>query len=107
MQIPDDERLLRCNETEILELARKQGYGRLRKGLSLPVISELVAGEQLMYPEYLSGIAYTRQKLEGFIHLHWGRVKSQLPGCDGKCTTFHCSDGKHALCFLPNEGSVR
>lgn len=95
-----------CNESELLTLAYKQGIGRLRLGLDKQTLIKLVHGEIEPGPEHLSETEGTRKLLEKFIERHWEKVRSQLPGCNGKCTSFPCSDGRHAMCFEPNKDQV-
>jgi hypothetical protein len=99
----DDSVLETCNETELLSLAHAQGLGRLRHGLPKKVLIDIVRGEVDPAPEHLADTIYTRKLLEDFITQHWAKCRSQLPGCNGKCTSFPCSEGRHALCFMPNK----
>lgn len=99
----NDSVLLNCNETELLALARTQGIGRLRRGMPKEVLISIVSGEIDALPEHFADTIHTRKMLEDFIQKHWGQVRSQLPGCDGRCTTYPCSEGRHALCYSPNK----
>src|SRR4051812_40897577 len=101
-----DKTLEECNETELLWLARQQGLGHLRRGLDRQVLLAIVSGDTEPLPEHFAGTAYTRLKLQIFIEKNWGVVASQLPGCDGKCTTFPCSEGRHLMCFEPNRNVI-
>jgi len=103
----DDSILLQCNETELLEIARRQGLGILRRGLHLDTLRALVSGQAAMSPEFLSGTMETRGRLEKFIYDNFGVTRSQLPGCNGHCPTYNCSDGRHAVCFSPNVKEVQ
>lgn len=93
-----------CNETELLGLARGQGLGILRRGLDRRILISLVRGEMNPSPEHLSEIQKTRHSLELFIQQNWGKVSSQLPGCTGTCTTYPCSESRHAKCYKPGKG---
>jgi hypothetical protein len=101
--IQQDDVLMWCSETELLALARKQGLGRLRRGIPKSELVDLVRGAIPLQREHHSETMETRRVLEAFIAKNWGQLRSQLPGCDGKCTTFACTEGKHALCFYPNK----
>lgn len=103
----DDSILNECNETELLSLARVQNLGRLRRGLPKDVLVGLVSGDLPMEPRYLAGTSETRAKLQAFIWNNIERTRSQLPGCDGRCSTYPCSEGRHAACFGKNEDTVR
>lgn len=102
----NDDELMNCNETELLDMARRQGLGSLRRGIDKGELVDIVAGVINPGPQHYSGTHETRARLELLILNQWERVRSQLPGCNGKCTSFPCSDGKHAACFAPNKGSV-
>lgn len=102
----DDTRLWECNESELLQLAYQQGLGRIRRGLPKEVLFKIVRGEINPEPEHYSDTKYTRELLQKFIEKHWEKTRSQLPGCDGKCTTYPCSEGRHAACFSPNKELV-
>jgi hypothetical protein len=103
----DDSILKNCNETELLSLARRQGLGILKRGIPPEELVGLVSGVLAMRPEYLSGTKETRAMLETYIFKNYSVTRSQLPGCTGKCSTFNCTDGRHAICFTPNAGRVQ
>jgi hypothetical protein len=103
----DDTLLAQCNETELLWLARHQGLGHLRRGLPKEVLIAIVSGSLDPQPEHFAGTAYSREKLEAFIKKHWDVVMSQLPGCNGQCITYACSEGRHLMCFEPNRDGVQ
>lgn len=102
-----DDILQNCNETELLALARRQGLGILIRGLPRATLIGLVSGELAMSPTYLAGTTVTRAKLEQYIYDHYSVTRSQLPGCNGRCSTFNCSEGRHAVCYLPNVAAVQ
>ena len=103
----DDAILKECNETELLSLARAQGLGRLRRGIPKETLIAIVRGETDPLPDHFCGTAETRERLQKAIFQNYERARSQLPGCDGRCTTFPCSDGRHALCLSGNVDTVR
>ena len=96
-----------CNETELLALARSQGLGRLKMGIPHEELVQLVRGAIPLQPHHVSETMNTRALLESFIEKNWGRIRSQLPGCNGKCTTYPCTEGKAALCFYPNKALLQ
>lgn len=105
--IPGDNLLLLCNETELLGIAWKQGLGHLRRGIPFEELVQIVAGGIQVRKDHLSETVETRSILQRFIDANWGKIRSQLPGCNGKCSTFSCTEGKHALCFYPNKALLR
>jgi hypothetical protein len=102
-----DEVLLTCNNTELLCLARVQGLPPLRKNLPTETLARIVAGDLPVKPEHVAGTDYTRASLEKYIQNNFSVIRSQLPGCNGQCTTYPCSEGRHALCFAPNRDVVQ
>lgn len=106
--IPQDSQLLPlCNETELLAMTRRQGLPRLKRGIPHEELVAIVTGELVVQPGHLSQTAVTRGILEDFITKNWGQLRSQLPGCNGKCRTYPCTEGKHALCLFPNKSLLR
>jgi hypothetical protein len=109
------ELLAACNETELLESARKQGLGRLRRGMPREELIALVMGEIPVLNGHLSSTNASRAMLAEFIHnpaeyppdtrfiANWDRIRSQLPGCTGICTKYNCTEGRHADCYANNE----
>lgn len=97
-----DERLFDCNESELLWLARRQGLPKLRRGLPIEELVAVVAGEVPLSEAHLAGTNDTRGLLEDFIQKHIDRVRTQLPGCNGCCRSFSCSEGKHMSCYVPS-----
>ncbi len=102
----DDSVLETCNETELLAIAHSQGLGRLRRGMARLTLIQLVRGDINPGTEHLADTRHSRKMLEDFITKHWEQARSQLPGCNGKCTTFPCSEGRHAVCFGANKNTV-
>lgn len=101
--IPEDDVLELCNETELLGLAWRQGLGHLKRGLNREELIGIVRGEIAVRSEHISTTMETRRILQDFIEKNWGQLRSQLPGCNGRCVTFSCTEGKHALCLFPNK----
>jgi len=97
----NDDILQFCNETELLALCRSQGIGSLKRGIPREVLIDIVRGASDPAPDHFSETQKTRASLQLFIANHWGQVASQLPGCNGKCETYPCSDGRHARCYNP------
>ena len=102
----DDTILQRCNKTELLCIARRQKLGSLSRGLTKELLVQIVSGEVPMRPEYLAATTYTRKRFQQYIAVNIERARSQLPGCDGCCTTYPCSDVRHGLCFIPKIDEV-
>ena len=101
-----DEILKSCTETELLQIARQSGIGILRRGIDRDELIQIVSGEIEATRDHYSATNTSRRKLEQFIEKNWKILASQLPGCNGKCTTYPCSDAQHSSCLLPNKDLV-
>jgi hypothetical protein len=98
-----DELLLECNESELLWLARVQGLQILKRGLPHHELVAIVVGDLKVTEQHLAGTNYTRGRLEDWISANFDRVRGHLPGCNGKCRSFMCTEAKHLGCFIPTE----
>ena len=101
--IEGDEKLFLCNESELHWLARLQGLPPLRRDVPMEELIALVSGELVVETRHLSETGWSRGRLEDFIQVNIDRVRGQLPGCNGRCRSFMCTEGKHMSCFLPSE----
>jgi hypothetical protein len=101
--LESDAGLYDLNETELMWMARLQSLPLLRYGLPHEELVAIVAGAMNVEEHHLAGTNFTRKCLEGFIAKNFELIRSQLPGCDGKCRSFLCTEGKHMSCFTPNE----
>lgn len=99
----DTAKLGALNETELLMLIHKNRIGRVRRGLDRAVLEGILAGRIPLTSEHVSTTTETRSRLQKHIEENWTRARSQLPGCDGHCTTWPCTEGQHAACFGVNE----
>lgn len=99
----DDQSLNLLNESELLWMTRLQGLPVIRRGLPHAELVAIVSGTIPVTGAHLAGSNFTRECLEGFITQNFDLIRTQLPGCNGKCRTFPCTEGKHMSCFVPNE----
>lgn len=98
-----DEILSYCNDSELHWMARKQGLPILRWDVPHEELVAIVTGAAQVEERHLAATNYTRERLEDFIAKNYERVRGQLPGCDGRCRSFMCTEGKHMSCFIPSE----
>lgn len=105
-QTSPDPSLQNCNESELLWLARLQGLPPLRRGLPREELESIVAGVMPVEERHIAGTNYTRSRLEAFIQKKFELVRGQLPGCDGRCMSYPCTEAKHMSCFVPNEATI-
>jgi hypothetical protein len=103
LTVEDTARMRAFNETELLEMIKKCGIGRVRRGLPRDVLEGILAGRVAVTADHISQTTETRFRLQKHIEENWARARSQLPGCDGHCTTWPCTEGQHAACFGVNE----
>lgn len=100
--ISGDEILFKCNESELLWIARIQGHPILRRGIPRDELVGIVAGDIRVAPQHLSGTIESRASLEAGIRAKWSSLMGQLPGCTGQCRTFLCTEERHMDCFVKN-----
>lgn len=98
-----DEILFYCNDSELHWMARSQGLPALRWDIPREELVSIVVGATVVEERHLATSYYSRERLETFIAQNYERVRGQLPGCDGKCRSFMCTEGKHMSCFIPSE----
>jgi len=76
------------NLTELIQLCREAGLGSV--GRATPreqVYAALDEGARADCP-----LEERRETMEAHIRANYRRLRTQLPGCNGKCTTFGCPD---------------
>jgi hypothetical protein len=82
----------RVNLTELIELAREDGLGNLDRNRSREGVYELLDDERDVAPEDGCALEGHRTIMEDHIQEHFRRLRTQLPGCNGKCRSFGCPD---------------
>lgn len=76
------------NLTELVELCRKAGLGNLPRVSREDLLSALLNDE---IPK-LCPLEHKRIRMQEHIKKNYRSLRTQLPGCNGKCTTFGCPD---------------
>lgn len=85
------------NLTELIALCRQAQLGNLGRHLSR---EELYAAlEDEIFPGDCP-LEERRDLMQAHITKNYRRLRTQLPGCDGKCTTFGCPDIIVQRCWL-------
>lgn len=79
----------RMNRSELVRLARDVGLGNVSRETSIPDLVEMILSEEGAEEDALGG---KRQIMEEHIKKYYSKYISQLPGCDGCCTTYGCPD---------------
>lgn len=80
----------RMNLSEIIQVAREQGYGNLGRHLTRKEVIQVIDRGSPGTEVDECRLEGKRIKIERHIDRNRRRLVSQLPGCDGKCTTFGC-----------------
>jgi hypothetical protein len=89
--VADDIRsmLSQMNRSELVQVARVAGLGNVSRDNNRADLVELILTEEGLPEDRLQE---RRKAMQAHITKHKNRLLSQLPGCDGKCTTFGCPD---------------
>lgn len=77
------------NRTELVELARSCGLGNIGRAYSRSLLAEMLVEGEYVDPDKLQR---WRTAMERHIKKNKNRLRSQLPGCNGQCTTYGCPD---------------
>lgn len=88
--------LEQMNTSELIELARAAGLGNLSHAYDRDEIIDAILDDMPLEPDLLEE---RRRAMEAHIQKHLSRLRSQLPGCPGTCTTFGCPDLVVARCW--------
>jgi hypothetical protein len=85
------------NKSELIALARAEGMGNLSRRNSRETVLNSLEGEGDPEP---CPLEENRETMERHIKRNWRRIRTQLPACDGTCTTFGCPDAVVLGCWL-------
>ena len=80
------------NATELIEIARDAGLGNLTRSLTHEQLIAVLNGDHRAPGTTQDALETKRAKMQNHIRVNWLRLRSQLPGCTGKCTTYGCPD---------------
>ena len=92
------------NRTELVELARELGAGNLSKLSSREQIYDVIDG--LSEEGTPCPLEEHRTTMERHIQRNFRRLRTQLPGCTGKCRTYGCPDGIVLRCWMAFKDDV-
>lgn len=85
------------NKSELIQISREEGLGNLSRGNSSAALMDALMGEDA--PQSCP-LEEQRETMERHIKRNWRRIRTQLPACDGTCTTFGCPDTIVLGCWL-------
>jgi hypothetical protein len=81
--------LSQMNRSELVQVARAAGMGNISRDNSRSDLVRVICEEDGL-PE--DALQERRRAIQAHIAKHKNRLLSQLPGCDGRCTTYGCPD---------------
>ncbi len=84
-----EQMLLRMNRSELVQVARAAGLGNVSRTHAKDDLVQLICDDGGLPEDRLQE---RRRAIQVHIAKHKNRLLSQLPGCDGCCTTFGCPD---------------
>lgn len=85
----------RLNLTELVELCRSAEVGNVGRATPRAEIYRMLDGAA----EASCPLERKRELMEKHIKRNFNSLRTQLPGCNGKCTSFGCPDAIVQRCF--------
>lgn len=76
------------NTSDLVALGRAGELGSLDTS-DRPQLEQMLSGDTLPKADPLEA---RRTRMQAHIQKYWARLRTQLPGCDGCCTTYGCPD---------------
>lgn len=91
-----DDPLAGLNTTELVQLARAAGHGNLPRDREL--LREALLTDDP--GDTQDALNEKRVRMEAHIKKYYARMRTQLPDCTGKCTSFGCPDLIVQRCWM-------
>ena len=82
----------KLNRTEIAELARKYGLGNIDRLSNRESLLSFIDGDIDDPDSPECPMSEHRETMENHITRNFRRLRTQLPNCNGKCTSFGCPE---------------
>jgi len=82
------------NTTELVQMCRSAGLGNLSRGSRESLYDALLEDNTTQCP-----LNDKRTVMENHIRKEYHKLRTQLPGCTGKCTTYGCTDVQTLCCW--------
>lgn len=100
MSVLDD-----MNRTELVESCRAAGLGSVGRTQPREEVYSVLEGEvdPASIPCPLEG---KRKMMESHIEKNWRRLRTQLPGCNGKCVSYGCPNLIVQRCWKGFSGDI-
>jgi len=83
------------NTSELVEMARKVGHGNAARDREA-----LYDALEYDDPPPTDALEDCRQVMEDHITRNYRKLRTQLPGCNGKCVSFGCPDLVVQRCWM-------
>jgi len=77
------------NLTELIELCREAGLGNFGRNATRTELYEALEDDEL---PSVCPLEERRETMEAHILKNYNRLRTQLPGCSGRCTSYGCPD---------------
>lgn len=84
------------NLTEMQQMCRESGIGNVGRNLSRGEFFEVLDGIDV--PEECP-LEEIRAEMQSHIKKNFRNLRTQLPGCNGKCTSYGCPDAIVQRCW--------
>ena len=93
------------NNTELVEACRAAGLGAVERIVAPAALHSVLEGveDPSAFPCHLEG---KRKMMEAHIEKNWRRLRTQLPGCNGKCVSFGCPNLIVQRCWKGFSGDI-
>ena len=85
------------NLSELIELCRKAGLGNVGRNTPREDIYEALEFDSEVAP---CPLEEKRERMDAHIQKNYRRLRTQLPGCNGKCVSYGCPDLIVQRCWM-------
>ena len=84
------------NKTELIELCRKMGLGNVSREMTVHDLCQVLDEEK---DPTSCPLEKRREIMEEHIEKNFRSLRTQLPGCTGKCVSYGCPDAIVIRCY--------
>ena len=92
------------NRTELIEILRELDLGNVSRLAPRTEIQRALDGEE--ESPTVCPLDEHRHAMERHIQKNFRRLRTQLPGCNGKCVSYGCPEGIVVRCWLAFKDDV-
>ena len=87
------------NKSEMCMLVKEYEDSDISREIDTETLINVLKEKDSPY-DYRCPLSDIKYEMERYIQNNIIRLKSQLPGCNGKCTTYGCPDGVVTNCHM-------